>query len=233
LVPADRRSPAQLVKAVLFDVDFTLAKPGPDLGPDRYERIGREYGLDATRYPEAWAAAIESLERDPELRHDEELWFALAERIFRQMGGGSDLARDFAAEVTRLWENSANFELYDDALPVMAELRRHELKLGLVSNSHREIDDFVVHHRLEVDCALTSRSHGWAKPHESIFRAALELLGVEPAEAAMVGDSVEDDVEGALALGMHAFLIDREGRYPEVAEALPDLWALPTALGLE
>jgi len=107
------------------------------------------------------------------------------------------------------------------------------LKLGLVSNTHREIDDFVAHHGLDVDCALTSRSHGWLKPHESIFRAALGLLGVEPAEAAMVGDSVEEDIEGALALGMHAFLIDRDGRHPEIAEALPDLWALPTALGVE
>ena len=121
---------------------------------------------------------------------------------------------------------------YDDALPVMAELRRHELKLGLISNTNREIDDFVVHHRLEVDCAVTSRLHGRTKPHESIFRAALTLLAVEPAEAAMVGDSVEEDLEGALALGMRAFLIDREGRYPEIEEALPDLWALPPALGL-
>src|SRR5262245_58142513 len=105
------------VKAVLFDVDFTLAKPGPSLGPDHYQRIGREYGLDATRYPEAWAAAIESLDQDPDLRHDEERWLALWERIFREMGGESDLARDFAVEVTRLWEDSANFDLYDDALP--------------------------------------------------------------------------------------------------------------------
>lgn len=79
------------VRAVLFDVDFTLAKPGPDLGPDGYQRIGREHGLDATRYQEAWAAAVESLQRDPELRHDDQLWFALAERIFRGMGGESDL----------------------------------------------------------------------------------------------------------------------------------------------
>jgi len=221
------------VRAVLFDVDFTLAKPGPDLGPDGYQRIGREHGLDATRYQEAWAAAVESLQRDPELRHDDQLWFALAERIFRGMGGESDLARDLAAKMTRLWEEPANFDLYDDVLPVMAKLRGHHFKLGLVSNSHREIADFVVHHGLDVDCAVDSRSHGWIKPHESIFRAAAELLGVEPAEAAMVGDSVEEDIEGALALGMHAFLIDRDGRHPEIAEALPDLWALPTALGVE
>ena len=223
------------LKAVLFDVDFTLAKPGPDLGPEGYRRVGERYGLnlDPARYPEARTAAIEALERHPELRHEEELWFAFTERIVRGMGGDSDAARDLAVEMTRLWEHSENFDLYDDALPVMETLRRHGLKLGLVSNSAREIDDFVAHHALDVDCALTSRSHGWTKPHESIFRAALELLGVGPEEAAMVGDSVEDDIEGARALGIRAFLIDREGRHPEAVERLPDLWALPSALGLE
>ncbi len=222
------------LRAVLFDVDFTLAKPGPDLGPDGYRRAGKRYGLDldSSRYPEARAAAVESLGRHPELRHDEELWFAFTERIIRGMGGEADAARDLAVEMTRLWENSANFDLYDDVLPVIAELRRRGLKLGLVSNSGREIEDFVAHHRLDVDCAITSRAHGWTKPHESIFRAALELLGVEPAEAVMVGDSVEDDVQGAQALGMRAFLIDREGLRADGLDALPDLWALPGALDL-
>ena len=48
----------------------------------------------------------------------------------------------------------------------------------------------------------------------------------------MVGDSPEDDVDGARALGMRAFLVDRENRYPEIAERLPDLYGLPAALGL-
>jgi putative hydrolase of the HAD superfamily len=222
------------LRAVLFDVDFTLAKPGPDLGPEGYRRLGRRHGLelDPTRYAEARAAAVETLERHPELRHDEELWFAFTERIIRGMGGDSEAARGLAVEMTRLWESSENFDLYDDVLPVMAELRRHGLKLGLVSNSGRELDDFVAHHALDVDCAITSRAHGWAKPHPTIFQAALGLLEVEPAQAAMVGDSVEDDIEGAAALGMRAFLIDREGGGAETAESLPDLWALPAALGL-
>jgi FMN phosphatase YigB (HAD superfamily) len=70
------------------------------------------------------------------------------------------------------------------------------------------------------------------KPSPSIFRAALEMLEVEPAEAAMVGDSPTDDVEGARALGMRAFLVDREGRFPDRDDALPSLLALPAALGL-
>jgi HAD superfamily hydrolase (TIGR01662 family) len=223
------------LQAVLFDVDFTLAKPGPDLGPEGYRRLGERHGLelDPARYLEARAAAVDTLERHPELRHDEELWFAFTERIIRGMGGDSDAARELAIEMTRLWENSENFDLYDDVLPVIAELRRHGLKIGLVSNSGRELDDFVAHHALDVDCAITSRAHGWTKPHPTIFRAALEALEVEAAQAVMVGDSVEDDVEGALALGMRAFLIDRENRYPEAVERLADLWALPVALGLE
>jgi FMN phosphatase YigB (HAD superfamily) len=49
----------------------------------------------------------------------------------------------------------------------------------------------------------------------------------------MIGDSPEDDVEGAHAAGIErAFLLDREDRYPEVAARLPDLYALPAALGL-
>ena len=48
----------------------------------------------------------------------------------------------------------------------------------------------------------------------------------------MVGDSPEDDVAGARALGMRGFLVDRDGRYPEIEERLPDLRALPAALGL-
>ncbi len=60
----------------------------------------------------------------------------------------------------------------------------------------------------------------------------LERLGVAPDEAVMVGDTIEDDVHGALAVGMRAVLVDREGRYPDVAARLDDLRELPAALGL-
>ena len=81
--------------------------------------------------------------------------------------------------------------------------------------------------------AIGSRAHGKTKPDPTIFRAVLELLGAEPSEAAMVGDSLQDDVEGARALGMRAFLLDRENRHPEVADRLVDLRSLPAALGLD
>ena len=114
----------------------------------------------------------------------------------------------------------------------MAELRRHGLKLGLVSNTGRDVHEFLAHHKLAVDAALSSRVHGKVKPHPTIFQAVLDSLGVEADDAAMVGDSPEDDLEGARALGMQAFLVDREGVHPDADNRLPDLLALPAALGL-
>jgi putative hydrolase of the HAD superfamily len=222
------------LRAVLFDVDFTLVKPGPDLGPEGYRLLGRRFGLelDPERYHQARAAALETVERHPELDHDEEVWVLFTERIIRGMGGDSERAYECAAEMTRGWEDPANFVLFQDTLPVLGELRRNELKIGLVSNTGRDLEAFVVHHALDVDAAVGSASHGKTKPHPAIFQAALDLLGVSAAEAAMVGDSPEDDIEGARALGMRAFLVDRDDRYPELEERLPDLQALLPALGL-
>jgi HAD superfamily hydrolase (TIGR01549 family) len=223
------------VRAVLFDVDFTIARPGPELGPEGYRRLGERFGLDLdpSRYQQARERAVEGIRRHPELEHDEEIWVAFTERIIRGMGGDADSAYDCAVAMTRAWEHAEHFELYEDAPPVLEELRAQGLKLGLVSNTGRNLDEFVAHHRLDVDAALGSRAFGRTKPHPTIFRAVLERLKVEPADSAMVGDSPEDDVDGARAAGIGtAFLLDREDRYPEVPGRLPDLFALPAALGL-
>jgi putative hydrolase of the HAD superfamily len=223
-----------MVKAVLFDVDFTLARPGPELGPEGYRKAGERHGLtlDPGRYEEARLAALETLQRHPELEHDDELWIAFTEEIVRGMGGDADGIRACAEELVRVWEQHERFTLYEDALPVLAELRRHGIKIGFVSNGSRDLEEFVRHHGLDADCAIGSRAFGRTKPHPEIFRHALALLRVEPGEAAMVGDSYEDDIEGARALGMRAFLLDRDNRRPDEPDRLPDLFALPAALGL-
>ncbi len=224
-----------MLRAVLFDVDFTLAKPGPDLGPEGYRRLGERFGLalDPARYEQARVAAVADLKRHPELDHDEEIWVEFTVRIIAGMGGlDRDAARSCAVEMVRAWEHSHNFHLYEDVLPVLAELRRHRLKLGLVSNTSRDLEHFVAHHGLDVDAVVSSGRFGKTKPHPSIFEHVLTAIGVRPKEAAMVGDSVDDDVEGARSLGMRAYLLDRDGRYPGRDERLTDLLALPAALGL-
>jgi len=223
-----------MLRAVLFDVDFTLARPGPELGPEGYVRAGQRHGLrlEPGRYEAARDAARVDLRRHPELEHDDEIWFRFTERIVRGMGGDADSAYDCAVEITRAWERHDNFSLYDDVPDTVAGLRSAGLSIGLVSNSARDVREFARHHGLEVDAGISSFHHGRTKPHASIFRAVLDLLDVEPAEAVMVGDTIADDIEGALALGMRAILLDREGVHPEFEPRIETLNQLAPLLGL-
>jgi HAD superfamily hydrolase (TIGR01549 family) len=223
-----------VLKAVLLDVDFTLFRPGPELGPEGYRRMGARHGLslDTARYDDARHAALADLQRHPDLVHDEELWVAFTEDIVVGMGGTGEAARACALAVVAQWERHENFFLYEDALPTLAALRERNLRLGLVSNGQRDLEEFARHHALDVDVCVGSMRHGRVKPHRSIFEAALEALDAAPTEAAMVGDSYADDIEGARALGMRAILVDREGLHEGEPDRIDTLLALPAALGL-
>ena len=225
---------AEALRAVVFDVDFTLAKPGPDLGPEGYRSLGRRYGLDLDpgRYDEARHAAIAGLERHPELDHDEEIWVLFTERIMQGMGGRGD-TRGAAVEMTAAWSEAEHFELYDDALPVLEALRAQGLKLGLLSNTARDLPAFAAHHGLPADALLTSHAHGKEKPHATIFQRILGLLDVA---AGGVGDGRRHP------RGRHPRAPARSGcgpcssiaggRYPDTPGRLENLLDLPAVLGL-
>src|SRR5437870_6871012 len=105
------------LRAVLFDVDFTLARPGPELGPEGYVRAGERHGLglDPARYDAARERARADVQRHPDLQHDEEIWVAFTERIVVGMGGGDPArTRACAHEIEQAWERSEDFDLYED-----------------------------------------------------------------------------------------------------------------------
>lgn len=87
---------------------------------------------------------------------------------------------------------------------VLASLAREGIEMGVVSNWHSVLHDILRGHDLTSCFAfvLTSAEIGHRKPHGKIFSAAIEQLGLAPNEIAHVGDSWEEDVEGALAAGI-------------------------------
>src|SRR5262249_18349650 len=102
--------PRSVLKAVLFDVDFTLFQPGPELGPEGYRRLGERHGLrlDPDRYDEARFRAVEVVQQHPELVHDEEIWIAFTQQIMIGMGGEPGGCRDCAVDMVREWERHEN-----------------------------------------------------------------------------------------------------------------------------
>jgi putative hydrolase of the HAD superfamily len=227
-------------KLVLFDVDYTVLEPGEMFAADGYRAIGERYGLDLDtsrwRQAERDAYAVVKRRRD-ELGpvHDGGVYFAMASAVIRALGGNApDAVAACADAVVAEWVRVENFALYDDVLPCFEVLRDAGVRLGLVSNTSRDLDEIVAAFALadHVDVAVASIEIGLAKPSPAIFGAALTRSGTAAGDAVMVGDSVDDDVKGALACGMGAVLLDRAGRYDLPLVTIRTLADLPATLGL-
>jgi putative hydrolase of the HAD superfamily len=103
----------------------------------------------------------------------------------------------------------------------LTELKRRGLKLGVISNFDSRLYDLLRACRLDhfFDSVHISTRVGAAKPDPAIFRAAVNHYSVEARRAWHVGDSLREDVEGAMAAGVNAILLDRNDRHAENAPA--------------
>jgi HAD superfamily hydrolase (TIGR01662 family) len=205
--------------AVFFDVDFTLIHPGPRFQEAGYLASCERHGvrIDTTRFHTAMAGASSVLESADQL-YDADLYLKYTRRIVELMGGNAPGLDAVARELYDEWAEQHHFSLYDDVVDTLQALRARAIRVGLISNSHRCLASFQSHFELDglVAVAVSSAEQGFMKPHPNIFRAALDLMQVRPEEAAMVGDSLVHDVNGARRVGMHAVLIARGTPPPAV-----------------
>ncbi|NOT26658.1 MAG: HAD family hydrolase [Acidobacteria bacterium] len=201
------------VKAVFFDVDFTLIYPGPMFQGVGYHQFCTRYGIgvEIDRFADAVRAAASILNDEHDQVYDPALFVRYTRRIIEGMGGEGHMLDACAEEIYAEWAACHHFVLYDDVSAVLKELASRGIRVGLISNSHRSLDSFQAHFELDglIAGALSSSDHGFLKPHPSIFESALELLGVSAAESVMVGDSLLHDIEGARRVGMRGVLIQR------------------------
>jgi HAD superfamily hydrolase (TIGR01549 family) len=230
-----------MMRAVLFDVDFTLIEPGPMFRAEGYRAFCAKYGMqvDPRRFDAAVTSAAMLLDSVGEQLYDAEIFVAYTRHIIEQIGGSGPMVDACAREIYDEWAACGHFAMYDEVPDVLRRLAAGGLRLGLISNSHRCLDSFQSHFELRglIDVTISSPEHGFMKPHPRIFSEALQQLGVGPAEALMVGDSIRHDIEGALHAGMRAALLHRSAnRHPRsdelAARGVPVLRSLDELLNL-
>lgn len=124
--------------------------------------------------------------------------------------------------------DSLRFRAFDDAAPVLGQLRNRGLRLVVVSNWDCSLAEVLeqIGLRDHVDAVVTSAEVGAPKPDRRIFEAALERAGCDAGECVHVGDSPVADVDGAQAAGIRGLLLDRSG----AAGDLSSLLELPALL---
>jgi putative hydrolase of the HAD superfamily len=136
------------------------------------------------------------------------------------------------ATARRVMLGSLEFTPYPDALDALRTLREGGHAMVVVSNWDCSLPDWLGPTGLLelVGGVVTSADAGAAKPDAEVFRRALALAGVEAADAVHVGDSLDNDVEGARALGIRPILVQRNGEPPAGVEAVRVLTELPALL---
>lgn len=97
-------------------------------------------------------------------------------------------------------------EPYDDVLPTLQALRER-YRLGLLSNGN----SYPEHCGLDgiFKSVVFSQEHRVEKPDPAIFRIALRELGCSELELLHVGDSLENDVDGAHNAGIRCAWLNR------------------------
>lgn len=129
---------------------------------------------------------------------------------------GRELTDDEASEVFAAYGTRyvAGLQRFDDAVPSLIRAREAGLIVALLTNGdraqqHGKLDRFGLWPHLDVIVCSSELPAG--KPDPRAYDAALERIGVAASEAVMIGDSLEADVHGALAAGLHAVHLARSG----------------------
>lgn len=216
------------LRAVAFDLDYTLAVPArdretllaeataavdgaPELTREAYLRAHSQHLTAETREP-VFAALVaeygDSRDTDSNTRDTDS---TLRDPDSNSDGADAELPAALA---------SAYRELVTEALvPVdgveemLAQLRGR-YRLGLLTNGPAVAQRSKLDHlgwSDVFDAALVTGELSAGKPDRDAFEALLAALGTEPAETAFVGDRVGDDVEGAAEAGLLPIQVLYEG----------------------
>jgi putative hydrolase of the HAD superfamily len=206
------------LKAIFFDAVGTLFHLTRSVGY-HYALVGEQVGLklDASKLDQAFASAWNRMPPRPAVdgpRPDDDKgwWRELVDLVLNQAAPFlNELDRDNFFEVA--YEHFAEpgvWECYPEVPDVLEKLTPR-FQLAVISNfdgrlrvilEHLGISNFFQH-------VLISSELGADKPDPEIYRRALNLIRLQPAEVLHVGDDPERDWKGASTAGLSIFQLDR------------------------
>jgi len=194
------------LRGILFDFDGTLAdtptaertawptvaavieRHVPNVDRDELRR--RYHALFERHYADYLAGTIEFSEYRRR---------RLSEAIAPWREVDDELFDDYRAAKRRGLEE---LRLYDDAIATLRAVRNAGLRAGLLTNGPSELQRRkleITGIEPELDAIAISEEIGVAKPAAEAFAVAAAMIGCDPSEVAMVGDSPEADIAGAVA----------------------------------
>ena len=199
------------LRVICFDLDDTLWNIAPVI--ERAEQLLYQW-LDE-HYPRVTAAysaadlsrlRMQAVSRWPEFQHD---LSELRLRTLRHIADATGYDEEMVTGAYAIFFDARNnVQLYDDALPVLEQLRATHTLIAL-SNGNADLRRIGI---AELFAAAYSASDiGVAKPDKNFFLTAAERCNLQPQQMLHVGDHPENDIAAARDAGMQTVWINRAG----------------------
>ena len=249
--------PTSPLRAISFDAGGTLLEVAEPVG-ETYCRLARAAGFDVSppalqagftrAFAAAPALAAPARSAAAVLLAFEHAWWrtvvdaaldhALGGTAATDPGDRDPAAREaFFATAFAHYAEPAAWRLFPEVPGVLAELAQRGFTLAVISNFDRRLGPVLAGLGLAgfFRATVASSEAGAAKPDQGIFQLARRRLGDPPAAQLLhVGDSLREDVHGALAAGWRATWLDRgagsTGSVPPGVARIASLAELPDAV---
>ncbi|MEC4804043.1 MAG: HAD-IA family hydrolase [Jaaginema sp. PMC 1079.18] len=211
-------------KVIFLDAVGTLFGVQGTVG-EVYSKIAHEFGVttDPTALDTAFTTAFKAapplafpgaeVVEIPNLEY--QWWLDVSQKTFETVGARENF-NHFEEFFDRLYSYFATphpWFVYKDIVPVLETWKANKIALGIISNFDSRLH--MVLEGLELakyfQSITVSSFVGAAKPERAIFTAALNKHQCEPHQAWHIGDSINEDFDGAKSAGLKAYFLERPG----------------------
>ena len=214
---------------IFFDVDHTLVEWTVSWA-SVFAQVAREAGVEVSperaveELERAFGTAYDELVRKHAVTSDERaFWLEYDGHVLSLLGVEGDTG-EHAGKVVELLARPRSVRLFPEVQDSLESLRASGARLGIVTArplAGPDLEALGVRHYF--DPVIDAFHAGGAKRGGRMFQLAAKHAAEAGRAAWHVGDSYEDDVEGARSAGLLPILVDRDQRHqvadcPRVAD---------------
>jgi 2-haloalkanoic acid dehalogenase type II len=134
-------------------------------------------------------------------------------KVFQEMFSRFGVSADLEGSIDEAFDEYRKVRAYPEVPSVLRQLEG-EVAMAVVSNMDTMLLLQALHNNgLSFTFVIASEEEQRYKPSASIFQRAIRYLGLPASNILHVGDSYDEDVVGAAAVGMGSILMQRPDRF--------------------
>ncbi|HNO93932.1 MAG TPA: HAD family hydrolase, partial [Anaerolineales bacterium] len=210
------------IRYLIFDLGGTLMHSRADWGPiheqadEALSQSLRENGIELSA--EVFRSRLHDYYQQRDKDFYETTYHLVLRELLKELGHAEVAESVLRSALDALYViTQSNWELESDAMETLETLKSQNYKLGIFSNAgdDKDVQELVESFgiRSYFDFVLTSAACFYRKPHPRAFEIALAQWNATPAEAVMIGDSLEADIIGANELNITSIWLTRRAQF--------------------